>query len=191
MSRKLLDFLPWIGLLLLALTFGQLFLYSDFKLARELSIVDIATALLTLFLAFYIPSRLERRLSSQRFELEVLIRSVDRVQIEFAAIRNTVLTASTPASAEQMAAIVQSFTNISHGIHTLTELSTLCNRTDIHPLLIDLQKRRLAFKRVVTGGGFQRDPAFTYIPTQIALIGQQYYETDLALSKLIIYINRA
>lgn len=191
MSRKLLDSLPWIGLVLLATTFGQLFLHSDFKLARELSLVDIATALLTLFLAFYIPSRLERRLSSQRFELEVLIRSVERVQTEFTAIRNTVLTATVPASAEQMAAIVQAFTNISHGIHTLTELSTICNRADVQPLLTDLQKRRLAFKRLVTGGGFQRDPAFAYKIAQVALIGQQYYEADLALSKLIIYINRA
>ena len=121
----------------------------------------------------------------------MLIRSVERVQAEFTAIRNTVLTAYTPASAEQMGAIVQAFTNISHGIHTLTELSTICNRADVQPLLVDLQKRRLAFKRLVTGAGFQRDPNFAYIPTQIALIGQQYYETDLALSKLIIYINRA
>lgn len=191
MIRKLLDSLPWIGLVLLAITFGQLFLHSDFKLARDLSLVDIATALLTLFLAFYIPSRLERRLSSQRFELEVLIRSVERVQVEFTAIRNTVLTASVPASSEQMNVIVQAFTNISHGIHTLTALSTICNRSDVQPLLTDLQKRRLTFKRLVTGGGFQRDLAFAYVPTQTALIGQQYYETDLALSKLIIYINRA
>lgn len=189
--RKLFDALPWVGSALLAMTAWQLLFHADFKLARELSLVDIATALLTLFLAFYIPSRLERRLSSQRFELEVLIRGAERLQTEFTAVRLVVATASGALTAGQVASIVQAFTNISHGIHTLTELSTLCNRPDVLPLLTNVRKRRLDFKRLVTGGNFQSDPTFTYTPAQVALIGQQYFEADLEISKLIILINRA
>ena len=190
MKLRLVSWLPWLGALLLLVTFGQLFWYSEFKLARELSLVDIATALLTLFLAIYIPTRLERRLSSKRFELEVLTRGAERLQAELLTIRNQAVSARGPLSADQTAAIVQGFTNASHGIKTLTELSKLCERPDLSTHLAQLEIRRRAFKKLVTGGGFQRNPTFEYSSSKLATIESKYYENDLELAKLIIRINR-
>ena len=183
----------WVILSLL-LTTGLVFLFykSDFKLARELNPVDIITALLTLFLAIYIPTRLERRLSSKRYEIEVLIRSIERLQAELLIIRTLAIsTNGAPLlNADQTAAIVQGFTNASHGIKTLTELCNLCGRPDLAAPLAELEKRRRAFKKLITGGGFQSNPDFVYSSTKLASIDKKYYDNDLELAKLIIHINR-
>ncbi|GAB2478263.1 hypothetical protein GCM10011375_18870 [Hymenobacter qilianensis] len=189
--QKLVRVLLWLVILLLGADLVLFFLQSDFKIARELNPVDLLTALLTLFLAVYIPTRLERRLSSKRYELEVLIRGTERLQAEFSTIRNQVVAVQGLMTTEQAAAIVQGFTNASHGIKTLTELSKLCERPDLEAPLAQLEVRRRSFKRLVTGGGFQRDPAFQYSSTQLAAIDGKYYDNDLTLSKLIIRINRA
>ncbi|HEY9295942.1 MAG TPA: hypothetical protein VIQ31_06140 [Phormidium sp.] len=169
----------------------QLFYQSDFELARELNPVDIITALLTLFLAVYIPTRLERRLSSKRYEIEALIRGVERLQAELSAIRTSVAgTNGAPVSTDQAAAILQGFTNASHGIKTLAELCKLCERPDLVISMQQFELRRRSFKRLITGGAFQRNPAFAYSPTVLAAIDKEYYNNDLELAKLVIYINR-
>lgn len=167
------------------------FLQSDFKLARELNPVDIITALLTLFLAIYIPTRLERRLSSKRYEVEALIRGVERLQAELSAIRTLVVgTNGAAVSTDQAATILQGFTNASHGIKTLAELCKLCDRPDLATSMQQFELRRRSFKRLITGGGFQRNPTFAYSPTAFASIDRAYYNNDLELAKLVIHINR-
>jgi hypothetical protein len=188
--QKIGQVLVWAVILLVGTDFVLFFFQPEFKLARELNLVDVFTALLTLFLAIYIPTRLERRLSSKRYELEVLIRGVERLQIELATIRSQVVSARSPLGAEQAASIVQSFTNASHGVKTLAELSKLCERPDLALPLAQIEIRRRIFKRLVTGGGFQSNPTFAYDSTQLAAIDSKYYENDLELAKLIIHINR-
>ena len=185
-----LNWVRWVAGGLLVTAALQGFLLSDFKFSREINIVDVATGGLTLFLAFYIPSRLDRRLSSQRYELEILIRGVERAQSEFTSVWDAVQAGSQPISAEVEAAIIRSFTNLSHSLNTLSELSKECGLPALGTPIVELEKQRRQFKWLVTGNGFQQTPQFYYTAEQIAAVRQDYFRINLACSRLIIQINR-
>lgn len=178
----------WIvGLLLIFI--GEGFYLSDFKFSRELSLVDIATGLLTLFLGFYIPHRIEKSINSQRFELESLIEDVRRIQADLTLILETVQYSSQPVTQEENNRIIRAFENASLGLQSLLVLALDSKLDQVVIAVNDLERMRRTYKRAVTGGGFQGQ-YFVFTPAQVQSITTQYYLTRLDCSKLILLINR-
>src|SRR5687768_3140063 len=64
--------------------------YWTVPLEEKINAVDVVTLLATVFLAVYIPSFLEKHLHRERFEKEVIIRKVEKLQTTLAEINKVV-----------------------------------------------------------------------------------------------------
>lgn len=181
---------PWVGGVFLLVAAGAILFWEGFTVERQINLVDLATGFLTLFLAFYIPRVIERRASSDRFALDILIKDVEQLRADALVLWHTVQASSNPLQEAEAASLVRQFTNLSQSLRLLHETVKLLPELDVSATLTELEDLRAQWKRQVTGDGFQRDPLFAYQPDKLANIRTTHYTFRLACLRLIFQINQ-
>ena len=177
-----------IMLLLVALVQG--FFIEGFTFDKQISIVDIATGFLTLFLAFYVPYRIEKVINTQRYEIEALISEVRQILSYFDAAWAGVQGASKPVTQAEEDAILRAIESSGQALQFLEELFRENNLIHLNEIVDIIGAKRLAFKRLVTGRNIQ-DANFYYEPYVVNLISTSYHNIKIDCLRLVFQVNRS
>lgn len=175
-------------LLLIALFQG--FAIEGFSFEEKINIVDVAAAFLTLFLAFYVPHRIEKAISTQRYELESLINEVRQILSYFDLALSTIQASENPASQEDQSIILRAVVNSGQALQVLETLFQENEMAHLQERIDAIRVQRLTFKRLTTGGRFQSS-GFYYDPYVLSLITTAYHSLKIECLRLIFKINRS
>jgi hypothetical protein len=96
-------------------------IYSDIPLVQEVNILDLATLVVTVFLAVYVPAVLDRRLQTQRDRKTLLEQRVDDYQ-SFMRRINILVQDGTAAPADAFTTIANLSDVATHRLETLASL---------------------------------------------------------------------
>lgn len=179
-----------IAVVLLAIAVTQVFIIEGFSFEKQINIVDIAAALITIFLAFYVPHRVERAISTQRYEKEALIAEVRQIMSYFDSALNTSQMASSPVTAEQEAIILGAIENSAKALQMLEELFHENGFQEKISFIEAIRSQRLVFKKLATGGNFGKDD-FAYSPYVLNLMSTAYHSMKKDFLKLIFSLNKS
>jgi len=104
----------WIALILVlagaAIGIGINHYYPTFPVEDKINLVDLATLLVTVFLAVYIPIFLEKHMHNKRYEKDVIIRKIEGLQSTIKEVNKTV----TECVQKNTVSITNSHTIINH-----------------------------------------------------------------------------
>lgn len=165
--------------------------YPSFPFEEKINAVDLITLIITIFLAVYIPTFLEKQVHSHRFEKEVIVRKIEGLQFTLRGINRTVTEClqENTITIGNSHAIINSFTSISNELETIITLIELCHKEKLYSELKTIKDLRHEYKRTVTGESFGKK-TFKYT----ALIKKEeeviYHKLDKQLCILIFLINR-
>lgn len=174
-----------------ALGLGVAHYYPSFPFEDKINAVDLATLVVTIFLAVYIPTFLEKQMHNYRFEKEVIVRKIEGMQFTLRDVNKTVtecLQKNTVSTANSHS-IVNCFTSISNELDTLITLIELCHKKKLVSELESIKTLRHEYKRTVTGGNFGRK-VFKYTALTKKEEEVIYHKLDKELCTLIFLVNR-
>lgn len=164
---------------------------SNFDLGDEINIVDLSSVLTTLFLAFYIPTVLEKNRDSKKFVKEIIIKRVDALQQNFDSISSSVSSCDTsiPVVQDTKSDILGKFTRISNDLKVLEQIfDEIKAKQIIKDYIGKINTLRRRYKNHVTGGRFDLN---SFVYTGTAKIQESVLATEVTkeLSFLILKIN--
>jgi hypothetical protein len=165
--------------------------YPSFPFEDKINAVDLINLLMTIFIAVYIPSFLEKQMHSQRFEKEVIIRKIEGLQATLRDVNRTVTECfqKNTVSLANTYAIINGFNSISNELDILITLIELCYKKKLNTELNSIKKLRHKYKRTVTGGNFG-GKGFKYTELTKKEEDVIYHKLDKELCILILKINR-
>lgn len=165
--------------------------YHNIPLEDKINIVDLATLLVTVILAFYIPMYIDKKMQNSRYEKDVIIRKIEALQSSFKEVNKLVTECVQKGSVSQANCklIINSFTSISNELGSVISLIEYCYLKKLDNELTELKSLRKEYKDLVTGGKFQQRnfkySALTKKDEEIL-----YNKIDKAICMLIIKVNR-
>lgn len=164
--------------------------YPNIPIEDNINLVDLATLLVTIFLAIYIPIFLEKHMYNKRYEKEVIIRKIESLQNTVKEVNKTVTECvqKNVVSTTNSHFIINHFTNISNELDTLITLIDFCQKDKFKDEIAKIKSLRHQYKTTVTGGNFQRKnykyQALTKKEEEII-----YHKFDKELCLLIFKVN--
>lgn len=165
--------------------------FNLFKLEEQINIIDLATLLVTIFLAFYIPAFLSKHMENLRFEKEVIIKKIIALQSSFNEVNKLVTECvqKNAVSQSKCHLIINSFTSISNELETVITLINYSHPKKLKPELTELKTFRREYKNLVTGGQFQHQN-FKYSALTKKEEEKLFNKIDHSICMLIFKINR-
>ena len=184
----------WIALILMlagaAIGIGINHYYPTFPVEDKINLVDLATLLVTVFLAVYIPIFLEKHMHNKRYEKDVIIRKIEGLQSTIKEVNKTVTECvqKNTVSITNSHTIINHFTTISNELDTLITLIDFCQKDKFKVEIEKVKSLRHQYRTIVTGGNFQRKnfkyPALTKKEEEVT-----YHKMDKELCMLIFKVN--
>jgi len=164
--------------------------YPVFQFEDKLDIVGLATLVVTIFLAVYIPIFLERNMHNKRSEKDVIIRKIEALQGTIRNVNQTVgeCTQKQTVSTANSYHLVSLFTSISNELDTIITLSDHCAKNEFKEYFEEIKSCRFQYKNIVTGGSFQ-NKGFKYTILDKKEEEKIYHRFDKALCVLIFKVN--
>ena len=165
--------------------------YNYIPLEDKINIIDLATLLVTVFLAIYIPAFLDRQMQNSRYEKDVIIRKIEALQTSFKEVNKLVTECVQKNTVSQINchSIINSFTLISNELGSVITLIEYCHAKKLDTELVELKILRKDYKDLVTGGSFQqRNFKYTALTKKDEEI--IYNKIDKAICMLIFKVNR-
>ena len=138
--------------------------YPQFSFEDKIDIVGLATLVVTIFLAVYIPIFLERNMHNKRSEKDVIIRKIEALQGTIRTVNHTVAECvqKQTVSSTNKALIVNMFTTISNELDTIIKLSDLCKKDKFNKDFEEIKSIRYQYRKMVTGGDFDKRRDFKF-----------------------------
>lgn len=169
---------------------GVHYYYPIFQFEDKIDIVGLATLVVTIFLAVYIPIFLERNMHNKRSEKEVIIRKIEALQETIRNVNHTVAACVqkqtvSPANSYHLIGL---FTSISNEIDTIMTLSSHCAKNKFKDDFEEIKSYRFQYKKTVTGGDFQKK-GFKFSVLDKKEEEKIYHKFDKALCVLIFKVN--
>ncbi|MDD3772551.1 MAG: hypothetical protein PHC38_07840 [Weeksellaceae bacterium] len=165
--------------------------YPLFSFEDKIDIVGMATLVVTIFLAVYIPVFLERNMHNKRSEKDVIIRKIEALQVTIRTVNYTVaecVQKQTVSSANK-ALIVNLFTTISNELDTIIKLSDLSKKNKFNKDFEEIKYIRYQYRKIVTGGDFDAKRGFKFTMLDKKEEEKIYHQFDKALCVLIFKVN--
>lgn len=165
--------------------------YHYIPLEDKINIIDLATLLVTIFLAIYIPAFLDKQLQNSRYEKDVIIRKIEALQSSFKEVNKIVNECVQKNAVSQSSChlIINCFTSISNELESVITLIEFCHSKKLDTELTELKAFRREYKNLVTGGDFQqRNFKYTALTKKDEEI--LYNKIDKAICILIFKVNR-
>lgn len=165
--------------------------YHFIPLEDKINIVDLATLLVTIFLAIYIPAFLDKQMQNSRYEKDVIIRKIEALQSSFKEVNKLVTECVQKSAVSQTNChlIINSFTSISNELESVITLIEHCHAKKLDTELTELKTFRRDYKNLVTGGKFQQRN-FKYSALTKKDEEVLYNKIDKAICMLIFKVNR-
>lgn len=164
--------------------------YPLFSFEEQIDIVSLATLVVTIFLAVYIPVFLERNMHNKRSEKDVIIRKIEGLQATIRTVNHTVAECvqKQAVSTANTYQLISLFTAISNELDTIITLSEHCGKNKFKDDFDEIKKCRFQYRKMVTGGDFQKK-GFKYTILDKKEEEKIYHKFDKALCVLIFNIN--
>lgn len=165
--------------------------YPLFSFEDKIDVVGLATLIVTIFLAVYIPIFLERNMHNKRSEKDVIIRKIEGLQGTIRTVNHKVaecVQRQTVSSANK-ALIVNLFTTISNELDTIIKLSDLCKKDKFNKDFEEIKSIRYQYRKMVTGGDFDTRRDFKFSMLDKKEEEKIYHQFDKALCVLIFKVN--
>lgn len=166
------------------------FYYPSFPFENRINIVSLASLIVTIFLAIYIPFFLERNIHNKRNEKDVIIRKIEALQSTIKNVNQTVgeCVQKQSVSSTNSYKIIGFFTTVSNELDTIITLTEICSKNKFKEDFEEIKRCRFEYKNIVTGGGFQKED-FKYKQLDKKEEENAYHRFDIALCRLIFKIN--
>lgn len=164
--------------------------YPIFSFEDKIDIVGLATLVVTIFLAVYIPVFLERNMHNKRSEKDVIIRKIEALQGTIRTVNQTVgecVQKQTVSSANNYL-LISLFTTISNELDTIITLTNHCGKDKFKEDFEKIKSCRFQYRKIVTGGDFQKK-GFKYTILDKKEEEKIYHSFDQALCILIFKVN--
>jgi hypothetical protein len=164
--------------------------YPIFQFEEKIDIVGLATLVVTIFLAVYIPIFLERNMHNKRSEKDVIIRKIEVLQTTIRNVNNTVgeCVQKQAVSTANSYHLISLFTSISNELDTIITLSEHCGKDKFKENFEEIKSCRFQYKNIVTGGDFQKK-GFKYTILDKKEEEKIYHKFDKLLCVLIFKVN--
>jgi hypothetical protein len=164
--------------------------YPLFSFEDKIDVVGLATLVVTIFLAVYIPIFLERNMHNKRSEKDVIIRKIEALQGTIQTVNHTVgeCVQKQSVSSANTYLIMSLFTTISNELDTIIKLSDLCGKDKFKADFEEIKSCRFQYRKMVTGGDFQKKD-FKYSILDKKEEEKIYHQFDKALCVLIFKVN--
>lgn len=164
--------------------------YHLLPLEEKINIIDLATLLVTIFLALYIPAFLDKQIQNKRYEKDVIIRKIEALQSSFKDVNKLVTECAQKGAASQANChlIINCFTNISNELESVITLIEHCHSNKLDKELNELKSFRREYKTLVTGGKFQTKN-FKYTALTKKDEELLYNKIDKSICMLIFKVN--
>lgn len=165
--------------------------YPLFSFEDKIDVVGLATLIVTIFLAVYIPIFLERNMHNKRSEKDVIIRKIEALQGTIRAVNYKVAECvqRQAVSSANKALIVNLFTTISNELDTIIKLSDLCKKDKFSKDFKEIKSIRYQYRKMVTGGDFDTRRDFKFSMLDKKEEEKIYHQFDKALCVLIFKVN--
>jgi hypothetical protein len=169
---------------------GLQYYYPLFLFEDKIDIVGLATLVVTIFLAVYIPIFLERNMHNKRSEKDVIIRKIEALQGTIRSVNYTVseCVQKQSVSTANTYQLISLFTNISNELDTIITLSDYCKKNKFKDDFEKIKRCRFQYRKMVTGGDFQKK-GFKYSILDKKEEEKIYHKFDKALCVLIFKVN--
>lgn len=183
-----------IGLILVgvgvAIGIAIKYYFPTLPLEEKINIVDLATLLVTIFLAIYIPAFLDKQMQNKRYEKDVIIRKIETLQCSFKEVNKLVTECvqKNAVSQSNCHLIINCFTSISNELESVITLVEHCHNKKLDKELTELINFRRDYKTLVTGGQFQAKN-FKYSALTKKDEEVMYNKLDKAICMLIFKVN--
>lgn len=161
-----------------------------FEFKDKIDVIQLATLVVTILLAIYIPIFLERNMHNKRSEKDVIIRKIEALQSTIRSVNKTVgecvqkQTVSTANSYQ----LINLFTTISNELDTIITLTEYCGINKFKNDFEEIKACRSQYRKMVTGGDFQKK-GFKYTILDMKEEDNIYHKFDKALCVLIFKVN--
>lgn len=164
--------------------------YPLFTFEDKIDIVGLATLIVTIFLAVYIPIFLERNMHNKRSEKNVIIRKIEALQNTIRAVNHIVseCVQKQSVSSANSYRLIGLFTTISNELDTIITLTDYCEKNRFKEDFKEIKNCRFQYRKMVTGGDFQKK-GFKYSILDKKEEEKIYHEFDKALCVLIFKVN--
>lgn len=169
---------------------GLQYYYPLFLFEDKIDIVGLATLIVTIFLAVYIPVFLEKNMYNKRSEKDVIIRKIEALQATIRIVNQIVgecVQKQTVSSANTYL-IINLFTTISNELETIITLTEHCCKNKFKEEFEEIKACRFQYRKMVTGGDFQKK-GFKYDMLDKKEEEKIYHRFDKALCILIFKVN--
>jgi len=162
-----------------------LFIFED-----KIDIVGLATLVVTIFLAVYIPIFLERNMHNKRSEKDVIIRKIEGLQSTIRAINYTVAECvqKQTVSSSNNYHLLRLFTTVSNELDTIITLADYSEKDRFKDDFAEIKNFRFQYRKMVTGGDFQKK-GFKYSILDKKEEEKIYHRFDKSLCVLIFKVN--
>jgi hypothetical protein len=182
-----------VGILVIAgvvIGMGLQHYYPLFKFEDKIDIVGLATLIVTIFLAVYIPIFLERNMHNKRSEKDVIIRKIEVLQSTIRTVNHTVAECvqKQAVSTANNYQLISLFTAISNELDTIITLSEYCGKNKFKDDFEVIKNCRFQYRKMVTGGDFQKK-GFKYTILDKKEEEKIYHNFDKELCVLIFKVN--
>ncbi len=164
--------------------------YPLFSFEDKIDIVGLATLVVTIFLAVYVPIFLERNIHNKRSEKDVIIRKIEALQETIKIVNCTVSECVQKQSVSTVNnyKLISLFTTISNELDTIITLSDYCEKNKFKDDFEEIKSCRFQYRKIVTGGDFQKK-GFKYSILDKKEEEKIYHRFDKALCVLIFKLN--
>ena len=164
--------------------------YPLFSFEDKIDVVGLATLIVTIFLAVYIPIFLERNMHNKRSEKDVIIRKIEALQGTIRTVNHAVAECvqKQAVSSANTYQLVSLFTTISNELDTIITLSEHCGKNKFKDDFEEIKSCRFQYRKMVTGGDFQKK-GFKYSILDKKEEEKIYHRFDKALCVLIFKVN--
>jgi hypothetical protein len=163
-------------------------IYSTIPLAQEVNILDLATLVVTVFLAVYVPAVLDRRLQTQRDRKTLLIQRVDDYQ-SFLRRINILVQDGNGAPSDVLTTVANLSDVASHRLETLASLVRNSRFREVLGGDIEKIKKLNLRHSVLLRDGAHSETGPGYVSDIIATEQTLYNELDEKASLLIFKIS--
>jgi hypothetical protein len=164
--------------------------YPLFSFEDKIDVVGLATLVVTIFLAVYIPIFLERNMHNKRSEKDVIIRKIEALQGTIRSVNHAVAECvqKQTVSSTNTYQLICLFTTISNELDTIITLSEYCGKNKFKDDFDEIKSCRFQYRKMVTGGNFQKKD-FKYTMLDKKEEEKIYHQFDKALCVLIFKVN--
>lgn len=169
---------------------GLQYYHPLFSFEDKIDIVGLATLVVTIFLAVYIPVFLEKSMHNKRGEKDVIIRKIEALQATIRTVNQTVgeCVQKQVVSPANSCLIISLFTTISNELETIITLTDHCCKDKFKDEFEKIKAYRFQYRKIVTGGDFQKK-GFKYDILDKKEEEKVYHSFDKSLCLLIFKVN--